>query len=60
VDEFVVFRYEMSNILRKHLNQDEKQSNMFGGQNPLSKIGGRPIKELFNQKDVTNERRNEV
>lgn len=33
---------------------------MFGGQNPLSKIGGRPIKEIFNQKDVTNERRNEV
>ena len=24
VEEFVVFRYELSNILRKHLNQDEK------------------------------------
>lgn len=24
VEEFVVFRYELSNILRKHLNEDEK------------------------------------
>jgi hypothetical protein len=41
VEEFVVFRYELSNILRKHLNQDDKVSNIFGGLNPLSKIGGR-------------------
>lgn len=48
VEEFVVFRYELSNILRKHLNEDEKQSSVFGGRNPLSKIGGRPLKDMFN------------
>jgi hypothetical protein len=53
VEEFVVFRYELSNILRKHLNEDEKQSNVFGGRNPLSKIGGRPLKDVFSQKDPT-------
>ena len=33
---------------------------MFGGPNPLSKIGGRPIKEIFNQKDLNNERKTEI
>lgn len=41
VEEFVVFRYEMNNILRKHLNEDEKTSSVFGGRHPLSKVGGR-------------------
>ena len=48
-----MFRYELSNILRKHLNEDEKQSNVFGGRNPLSKIAGRALKDVFNQKDPT-------
>ena len=48
VEEFVVFRYELSNILRKHLNDDEKVSSIFGGRNPLSKVEGRPLKEVFN------------
>lgn len=61
VEEFVVFRYELSNILRKHLNSDDsKPSNMFGGPNPLSKVGGRPIREIINSKDVTNERKAEA
>jgi hypothetical protein len=33
---------------------------MFGGPNPLSKVAGRPIKEMFNQKDFTNEKKTEV
>jgi hypothetical protein len=53
VEEFVVFRYELSNILRKHLNEDEKTTSIFGGRNPLSKVGGRPLKDVFNQKDPT-------
>lgn len=53
VEEFVVFRYELSNILRKHLNEDEKTTSVFGGRNPLSKVGGRPLKDVFNQKDPT-------
>ena len=48
VDEFVVFRYELSNILRKHLNDDEKTSSIFGGRHPLSKVGGRQLKEILN------------
>ena len=48
VDEFVVFRYELSNILRKHLNDDDKTSSIFGGRHPLSKVGGRQLKEILN------------
>lgn len=59
IDEFVVFRYELSNILRKHLNDDERQSSIFGGRNPLSKVGGRQLKELLNQKDLPNEKKKE-
>jgi hypothetical protein len=33
---------------------------MFGGPNPLSKVGGRPIREIINSKDVTNERKAEA
>lgn len=33
---------------------------MFGGPNPLSKVAGRPIKEIFNQKDFTNEKKTEI
>ena len=49
----------MSNILRKHLNEDEKVSSVFGGRNPLSKVGGRQLKEFFNQKDIPNEKKKE-
>lgn len=41
IEDFVVFRYELSSILRKHLNEDEKTSSIFGGRHPLSKVQGR-------------------
>jgi hypothetical protein len=59
VEEFVVFRYELSNILRKHLNEDEKQSSIFGGRHPLSKVGGRQLKEILNQKDLPGDKKRE-
>lgn len=59
VEEFVVFRYELSNILRKHLNEDEKQSSIFGGRHPLSKVGGRQLKEILNQKDMPGDKKKE-
>ncbi len=54
-----MFRYELSNILRKHLNEDEKQSSIFGGRHPLSKVGGRQLKEILNQKDLPGDKKKE-
>lgn len=61
IDDFVVFRYELSSILRKHLNEDDKAaSSIFGGRHPLSKVGGRQLKEILNQKDLPNEKKKEI
>ena len=46
VDDFVMFRYELNSIFRKHLFLDENSSERFGGKNPLSKIGGQQLKDL--------------
>lgn len=35
-----MFRYELNSIFRKHHYTDEKNSERFGGQYPLSRIGG--------------------
>jgi hypothetical protein len=40
MDDFVMFRYELNSIFRKHLYLDENSSDRFGGKNPLSRIGG--------------------
>jgi hypothetical protein len=40
VDDFVMFRYELNSIFRKHHFTDDNSTDRFGGKFPLSKIGG--------------------
>ena len=40
VDDFVMFRYELNSIFRKHHYTDDNSTDRFGGKHPLSKIGG--------------------
>lgn len=52
VDDFVMFRYELNSIFRKHHYVDEAYSEyLIGGRNPLSKIQGKQLKDVDDKKN---------
>ncbi len=47
LDDFYMFRYELSSVFQSHLFQPEKNKDLYLlGQNPLSKCQGLPVKEM--------------
>lgn len=50
VDDFVMFRYELNSIFKKHNFTEEGDTDLFfGGKHPLSKFQGIQLKDLSNE-----------
>lgn len=46
IDDLAMFRYELNTVFNQHKYEDEPDSELFMGPNPLSKVEGKQIRNL--------------